>query len=124
MGTSFPINNAFIECDDDLCMEPHYRNGVLPPLNFDRPPQKDVIPTPGGGFIHARIRTNNTGYWPNHCHLENHLPTMMISWHENHSGDFNDPKNFDVNRPPTLPRCGNFDPDAPNGIGPSNPTTI
>eukprot|EP00479_Gromia_sphaerica_P009805 TRINITY_DN425_c0_g1_i3.p1 TRINITY_DN425_c0_g1~~TRINITY_DN425_c0_g1_i3.p1 ORF type:complete len:104 (-),score=23.16 TRINITY_DN425_c0_g1_i3:121-432(-) len=43
---------------------------------------------------------------------------------KNHSGDFNDPKNFDVNRPPTLPRCGNFDPDAPNGIGPINPTLI
>lgn len=122
--TGWPINNAFIQCDDDGCFEPHYRNGVLPPLNFRNPPQKDTLPVPPGGFAHVRIRTNNPGAWPNHCHLENHLPTMMLEWHENHSGDFNDPKNFDVNRPPTLPRCGNFDPDAPNGIGPVNPTTI
>lgn len=122
--TGFPINNAFIDCDDDQCMEPHYRDGVLPPLNFNAPPQKDTLPLPPGGFIHLRIKANNPGAWPNHCHLENHLPTMMLEVHENHSDDFNDPKNFDVNRPPTLPRCGNWDPDAPNGIGPVNPTTI
>lgn len=70
-----------------------------------RPPLKDVIMIPPGGYVRNRIYTDNPGYWYVHCHIELHMElgmrlTMKIG------------KDKDMVPPPKhFPKCGNFNAD-------------
>jgi iron transport multicopper oxidase len=48
-------------------------------LNLEAPLRKDVI----GLWMHQwaviRIKPNNPGMWPLHCHVEHHIPTGMVA---------------------------------------------
>jgi L-ascorbate oxidase len=48
------------------------RMGLLK-RNFDRPPIKDTVTVPAGGYTIIRFVADNPGAWFFHCHLDFHL---------------------------------------------------
>jgi L-ascorbate oxidase len=46
--------------------------------NFDRPPIKDTMTMPTGGYAVIRFIADNPGFWLLHCHLESHSDTGMM----------------------------------------------
>lgn len=70
-----------------------------------KPPKKDVILIPSGGYVKTRIWTDNPGYWYVHCHIELHMEMgMRLAMKVG--------KNKDMVPPPKhFPKCGNFQPD-------------
>jgi L-ascorbate oxidase len=46
--------------------------------NFDRPPIKDTMTMPTGGYAVIRFIADNPGFWLLHCHLESHSDSGMI----------------------------------------------
>nr|XP_053649016.1 uncharacterized protein LOC128700086 [Cherax quadricarinatus] len=73
--------------------------------NFDRPPIKDTVTVPDGGYTIVRFIASNPGYWLFHCHISFHIEVGMGLVF--HVGDQTMlppvPKNF--------PRCGHWTPD-------------
>ena len=45
--------------------------------NFNRPPLKDTVTVPVGGYTIIRFYANNPGTWMFHCHLEFHTEIGM-----------------------------------------------
>lgn len=45
--------------------------------NFDRPPIKDTVTVPVGGYTIIRFVTDNPGTWMFHCHLDFHSEIGM-----------------------------------------------
>jgi len=45
--------------------------------NLDRPPLKDTVTVPVGGYTIIRFITNNPGTWLFHCHLDFHSEVGM-----------------------------------------------
>jgi L-ascorbate oxidase len=45
--------------------------------NFDRPPIKDTINVPTGGYSVIRFIADNPGLWLLHCHMEAHAESGM-----------------------------------------------
>lgn len=70
--------------------------------NFNRPPVKDTITVPVGGYTVIRFLADNPGTWIYHCHLDFHSEVgmgMLIK-----IGNISDlPK-----EPTNWPKCGNF----------------
>ena len=52
-------------------------NSGLLARNFDRPPLKDTIDVPSGGYTILRFIADNDGVWMFHCHTEWHLEMGM-----------------------------------------------
>ncbi len=50
--------------------------GMLP-RNLDRPPLKDTVDIPSGGYTIIRFNADNPGIWMFHCHIEFHLEMGM-----------------------------------------------
>ncbi|XP_043270972.1 laccase-1-like [Venturia canescens] len=72
--------------------------------NLDRPPIKDTVTVPDGGYTIVRFHAYNPGYWLFHCHIEFHVEVGMglvfkVGEHE----DFEPvPRGF--------PQCGDWKP--------------
>lgn len=61
----------------------HWKHGLVPSLNFDRPVRKDTVIIPPGGYAVLRFRTDNPGWWHMHCHMAHHLMSGMgMFWEE------------------------------------------
>ena len=45
--------------------------------NLDRPPIKDTVTVPVGGYTILRFPADNPGVWMFHCHLEFHSELGM-----------------------------------------------
>lgn len=44
----------------------------IPGLELTKPPRKDTIIVPSGGYVVVRIKADNPGMWFMHCHIELH----------------------------------------------------
>lgn len=84
--------------------------------NFDRPPLKDTVTVPVGGYTIIRFLTNNPGTWLFHCHLEFHSEIgMAFMVRVGQTKDLPSlPKNW--------PQCGNYE-FSGNGASKSTATT-
>ena len=85
-----------------------------------KPPRKDTVIVPVGGYVVIRFEANNSGWWFLHCHIEPHqLEGMSMVVRE---GIPQPPPDF-------FPKCGDFDPAAagsspapPSGSSPAPPS--
>ncbi|KAJ8669572.1 hypothetical protein QAD02_000831 [Eretmocerus hayati] len=75
--------------------------------NFERPPIKDTVTVPDGGYTVVRFHANNPGYWLFHCHIEFHVAVgMALVFKVGEHEDFH-PVPLD------FPRCGDYWPRLP-----------
>lgn len=101
-------DNQDIKCNTQSCNSPHWRNssweqGNVPGLNLVDPPMKDTIIVPRKGYVVARIRSDNPGYWFMHCHIEMHqIAGMAVLFQEGEDSDM-------TPTPKTFPTCGDFE---------------
>jgi FtsP/CotA-like multicopper oxidase with cupredoxin domain len=72
-------------------------------LNFNRPPRKNTVVVPAGGFAVVRFRVDNPGMWHLHCHMADHLASGM-------GMILNAAPELQPQLPPPagFPRCGNL----------------
>ncbi|XP_033744030.1 laccase-2-like [Pecten maximus] len=100
-------DNQDIQCNTQSCNNPHWRNssweqGNVPGLNLDNPPMKDTIIVPRKGYVVARIRSDNPGYWFMHCHIEMHqISGMAVLFQEGEISEM-------TPTPEGFPTCGDF----------------
>ncbi|XP_014238681.2 laccase-like [Trichogramma pretiosum] len=71
---------------------------------LDRPPLKDTMKAPGGGYTIVRFYADNPGYWFFHCHFEQHTAVgMALVFKVGEHSDFPPvPRGF--------PKCGSYKP--------------
>ncbi|XP_071494140.1 uncharacterized protein [Diadema antillarum] len=75
--------------------------------NLDRPPIKDTVIVPDGGYTIVQFVADNPGWWFFHCHLEFHVAIGMgLLVHVGTDADL-------PPAPDNFPRCGNW-PFAPS----------
>ncbi|XP_033745340.1 laccase-1-like [Pecten maximus] len=78
-----------------------WKNGNIPGLELQRPPIKDTVILPSGGYVVIRIKADNPGLWIMHCHVELHsIYGMALVINESHA---NVPK-----APAGFPECRSF----------------
>ena len=92
--------NADIFCNSAICNSPRW-SGRPPIMNLQRPPVKDTIVVPAGGYVVLRFISDNPGFWLLHCHMDSHSTTGMLA--VLHSSP-----EFIPDIPPSFPRCGHF----------------
>lgn len=73
----FPVECLDIQCSNDLCHDAQWSDKSLGVMNVDRPPLKDTVLVPVGGYVVVRFYTDNPGYWMGHCHQTEHLHEGM-----------------------------------------------
>ncbi|XP_060566453.1 uncharacterized protein LOC132725369 [Ruditapes philippinarum] len=102
-------------CNDATWSNAAWLNGNVPGLELDRPPRKDTIIVPTGGYVVIRIRADNPGLWNMHCHIELHnLDGMQMLLNES----FND-----LPTPPRgFPECHSFPPSDYRLVNKDEPT--
>ena len=103
--------NTDIHCDtSDLCAAARWSNVSSaddgrqqppPTLNVRRPPVKDTVVVPVGGYVVVRFRSDNPGYWLLHCHQELHSEEGMAMVFNVAPGRHRPP-------PAGFPTCGDF----------------
>lgn len=69
--------------DSQICSKSKWRDsswsmGNVPDMNLVDPPLKDTFFVPVGGYAVIRFRSNNTGYWLMHCHIDVHHAEGMV----------------------------------------------
>ncbi|KAL4234706.1 hypothetical protein ACF0H5_006348 [Mactra antiquata] len=90
-------------CNDATWSDSSWANGNVPDLELDRPPRKDTIIVPTGGYVVVRIKANNPGIWNMHCHIELHnIDGMQMLINESFTNVPAAPKGF--------PSCHSFPP--------------
>ncbi|XP_070544867.1 uncharacterized protein [Ptychodera flava] len=72
------------------------------PQNLFNPPRKDTVLLPSGGYVIARLTTDNPGWWFLHCHIEHHLLGGMAIL-------LNVKPNEQPSTPMEFPGCSDFD---------------
>ncbi|XP_069100902.1 uncharacterized protein [Argopecten irradians] len=88
-------------CNSAKWTNSSWQNGNIPGLELQRPPIKDTIIVPSGGYVVVRIRADNPGLWIMHCHVELHsIYGMALVINESYA---NVPKS-----PPGFPECRSF----------------
>ncbi|KAJ8311568.1 hypothetical protein KUTeg_010923 [Tegillarca granosa] len=76
--------NSILPKTSSFCNSPKWSNaswtgGNVPGLETDRPPRKDTVFLPRGGYLVTRINANNPGIWLIHCHVSLHnLESMAL----------------------------------------------
>ena len=91
-------------CNDATWSNPSWLNGNVPGLNTERPPRKDTLIIPTGGYAVIRIRADNPGLWNMHCHIELHnLDGMQMLINESFT-EVPPP-------PPGFPECHSYPPN-------------
>ncbi|GFR97917.1 laccase [Elysia marginata] len=91
----------FVDRDDVTSLD--QRGGIS--RNRYRPPKKDTVTIPDGGYTIVRFHADNPGMWLLHCHLEYHAEIGMAVLLQ--VGDTSQ-------LPPTprqFPTCGNWQPE-------------
>jgi hypothetical protein len=82
----FRKSNTDINCpDDSYCndatwSDQGWNNGNVAQAtiaNLNNPPKKDTVLIPVGGYVVLRFRSDNSGYWFMHCHIEIHQAEGM-----------------------------------------------
>lgn len=83
--------------------------------NFDRPPIKDTVTVPDGGYTIIRFKADNPGYWLMHCHIEFHAEVGMavVIKVGEHDQMMPVPKNF--------PQCSDYMPEMEDPLSPALP---
>lgn len=82
-------------CNDATWSDQSWLNGNVPGLNTERPPRKDTLIIPTGGYAVVRIRADNPGIWNMHCHIELHnLDGMQMLLNESFSEVPTPPSDF------------------------------
>eukprot|EP00755_Sulcionema_specki_P031471 Sspe_Gene.2105::Locus_697_Transcript_2_2_Confidence_0.875_Length_1948::g.2105::m.2105 len=74
-GSPHPVcrETADVECvNGTACAVASWAGGKPPALNYDRPPLKDTVVVPPGGYAVVRYVANNPGWWHLHCHMAQH----------------------------------------------------
>ena len=101
-------NNKEVDCHDELCPSPSWRDNKPPP--FERHQfrvrkdaiRKDTVIVPAGGYVVIAFEADNPGYWFMHCHIEAHqLEGMAVIIQEY-------PTSQQWAPPPDINRIGNF----------------
>ena len=101
------ITSTDIECNDDVCTAPRWRNGMPSEVtnaaengrrlknNLIR---KDTVIVPAGGYVVVAFLADNPGYWFLHCHIEVHqLEGMGVLIEEyDYKQHIAPPKNIDT----------------------------
>ncbi|KAF6021296.1 hypothetical protein EB796_020399 [Bugula neritina] len=82
-----------INCSNDLCYDAHWMREELSNITVDKPPLKDNLLIPVGGYAVIRFYTDNPGYWLAHC--------MAIVFDV-------DGESVKDTIPPNFPTCGDF----------------
>ncbi|KAF6033174.1 hypothetical protein EB796_008520 [Bugula neritina] len=101
-GLIMSTYNREINCSNDFCNDAHWANDNIGQFDVDRPPLKDTVMIPNGGYAVVRIYTDNPGYWMAHCHQTEHL-------HEGMAMVFDvDGESVKDTIPPNFPTCGDF----------------
>nr|QHF16626.1 laccase 2 protein [Cepaea nemoralis] len=73
--------------------------------NLDKPPLKDTVTIPDGGYTVVRFHANNPGIWFLHCHIEYHVEIGMgLIFQVGNQSQF-------PPVPPRFPTCGSWDPE-------------
>ena len=93
--------NEAIVCNNHICSVPRWNNTV-PALNKRRPPIKDTIIVPFGGYVVLRFRTTNPGLWLIHCHLASHAMEGMGFY-------FFEAVDKIPRLPDNFPKCGDYE---------------
>ncbi|WAR25666.1 ASO-like protein [Mya arenaria] len=115
--------NGDISCDGSYCNGPYWNNtswnvNTIPGLETQKPPMKDTIMVPKGGYAIVRITASNPGLWMLHCHMDPHtMRGMAMLLNESFSEVPPAPSGF--------PQCRNFPAPEftkPNDIPCSTPT--
>ena len=90
-------------CNNATWTNQAWLNGNVPDVELSRPPRKDTIIVPSGGYVVIRIKANNPGLWNMHCHIELHnLDGMRMLLNESFT---------EVPSPPTgFPECYPYPP--------------
>ena len=100
------IENIKIKTGDKIYMDDIKkldREGLLE-RNLDRPPLKDTVTIPSGGYTIIRFIADNPGVWLLHCHVEFHSESGMSLLIR-----VNDPKNsILIKKPKNWPICGDY----------------
>ncbi|XP_069142258.1 uncharacterized protein [Argopecten irradians] len=88
-------------CNAAKWTNPSWKNGNIPGIELQRPPIKDTIIIPSGGYVVVRIRADNPGLWIMHCHVGlHHTFGMAMVINESYA---NVPK-----AQPGFPECRSF----------------
>ncbi|KAL3853436.1 hypothetical protein ACJMK2_016973 [Sinanodonta woodiana] len=66
------INRDISYCNKATWSDPSWLQGNVPGLNLERPPLKDTLIVPSGGYAVVRFRADNPGLWTMHCHMDPH----------------------------------------------------
>eukprot|EP00656_Telonema_subtile_P018246 TRINITY_DN19840_c0_g1_i2.p1 TRINITY_DN19840_c0_g1~~TRINITY_DN19840_c0_g1_i2.p1 ORF type:complete len:666 (-),score=126.12 TRINITY_DN19840_c0_g1_i2:189-2186(-) len=93
-----------IICEDGTGCAVARWNGTAPVLNRDRPPVKNTVVVPPGGYTVVEFESNNPGWWHLHCHMAHHLQSgmgMILNEAPEMQAQFP--------APPGFPRCGSLD---------------
>ena len=95
------LPNPDIKCNNDICTVPSWESGAAQGLNLQKPPLKDTINVPTGGYVVIRFRTMNPGLWFIHCHLASHAIEGMGFY-------FFEATDKIPPLPNDFPKCGDF----------------
>ncbi|KAL3853447.1 hypothetical protein ACJMK2_016983 [Sinanodonta woodiana] len=99
------INREQSYCNNPTWSTTKWRNGNVPDLELDRPPIKDTVVIPSGGYVVIRFLADNPGIWDLHCHMEMHnIEGMRLLVNESLSLAVRPPKGFPECRSFTYPR--------------------
>ncbi|XP_064606092.1 uncharacterized protein LOC135470973 [Liolophura sinensis] len=73
-------------CNDATWSNSSWINGNVPDVELEKPPRKDTLIVPTGGYAVVRIRANNAGVWIIHCHIQLHnMDGMALLLNESHA---------------------------------------
>ncbi|XP_067945827.1 uncharacterized protein [Watersipora subatra] len=92
--------NRDITCSNHFCHDARWINSTLGDVAVDRPPLKDTVLIPVGGYAIIRVFTDNPGYWMAHCHQAEHLHEGMAMIYDIAGETVDVPNGF--------PGCGDF----------------
>ena len=90
-------------CNNATWTNKNWLEGNVPNMEMARPPRKDTIIVPTGGYVVIRLRADNPGIWNMHCHIELHnLDGMQML--------INESFNEIPAPPPGFPECHSYPP--------------
>ena len=91
-------DNMDIDCGTGkLCVDPNWRNNIVPDAVMNRTIGGKVTPTairkntvivPSGGYVVVAFNADNPGFWFLHCHIEQHLAQGMVLALQEYSSEY------------------------------------
>ncbi|XP_064605204.1 uncharacterized protein LOC135470287 [Liolophura sinensis] len=88
-------------CNNATWTNSSWLHGNVPDVELEKPPRKDTLIVPTGGYAVIRIKADNPGIWTLHCHIQIHnMDGMVMLLNESYSETPKIPNNF--------PSCRNY----------------